>query len=384
MAATSPLLELVGPDLGTEEDAPNDVLRARDFARDVVAPAGRILDRLQPDELGAGRSLARALVAQAGHEGLTRVEPPGAPGRDGSRASVEALMIEELASADAALAALLVVASAPFRWAASAGPPSLVADIAAPYFSGARTDWIGCCATADGTARMRARARPGGWWLSGETSALAGAAIATHALVTCTIEGAPRRGAALVALASDGVSRTSGPPATGLRGLSSAHVRFDDVPLDADRLVVTGPGRGTHVIDARAGAASGLVAFGVGRAAYEGALRWAREGAWAGDARAGGDHVRPRLYRMFSLLEATRAIVHAAYRAPHAGGLGEGASALEQARASCAFAVRAALEVAEAAAQLCGTGTGTGDVVFLDGSTFDPHKLLRDAQAAYH
>lgn len=380
MAASSPLLELVGPDLGPEEDAPNDVVRARDFARDIVAPAGQVVERLEPEDIDAARSLVCALVTQAGREGLTRLGPPRALGGALPSADDEALMIEELATADAAIAALLVLAPSPFRWAASAGPPSLVAEVAAPYFSGARPGWIGCRAPAAGAKRLHARARGDGWTLSGETPALAGAAIATHALVPCTIADGPRRAAAFVALASDGVTRSMPPPDAGLRGLSRARLRFDDVQLGADCLVTAVPGSRPLTLDVRARAASGLVAFGIGRAAYEGALRWAREGAWIDDARATGDHVRPGLYRMFGVLEATRALVHAAYRSAHAGALDDDASALAQVRASSAFAAGAALEVAQTAAQLCGAGA----VVFLDGSSFEPRKLLRDAQTIRH
>jgi alkylation response protein AidB-like acyl-CoA dehydrogenase len=125
------------------------------------------------------------------------------------------------------------------------------------------------------------------------------------------------------------------------------------------------------------------VALGIGRAAYEGALRWARERLWSGGTPAAGTVLRPQLSRMFVLLEATQALVRSAYRAVEPAP-GAPAERPHDARAARAFAAEAAFEVASEAMRLCGAlPPGRCGVRFLDGSAFHPDKLLRDARTTH-
>ncbi|CAA9470355.1 MAG: hypothetical protein AVDCRST_MAG13-429, partial [uncultured Solirubrobacteraceae bacterium] len=118
------------------------------------------------------------------------------------------------------------------------------------------------------------------------------------------------------------------------------------------------------------------------RAAYEGALRWAREALWAGGPRASGTLLRPQLRRMFVLLQATQALVRSAYGAVEPAP-DDPAERARDARAARAFAAEAAFEVASEAMRLCGGLPPDRGVRFLDGSAFHPDKLLRDARTTH-
>jgi acyl-CoA dehydrogenase len=381
MHLTRASVDLLGPDIGREDDARDWRGRAREFARDVVLPIGAALDAMDPHEVGAPGSPIRDLLAQAQREGFTRLGAPPHLGGLAASGADELLVLEELATADAALAALLVVAPAPFRWAGALGAPSLVADVALPYLAVARTDWIGCCALDGPSAAVRATPTRAGWRLAGETAAVPGAAVATHALVACAVDGRSSPGLALVPLDADGVQRLPVRDAIGLRALCRARIVPDRVHTRIDHVVPVA--RGTSA--AHAQAAGAVVALGIGRAAYEGTLRWAREGMWAGRPACADGAPLPHLHRMYRLLDATRTLVRSTYPPQDALRLAADDDGFARhARAAEAFATEAAFEVAEAAARLCRADATPQGVPFLDGSAFDPDKLLRDARAAHH
>ena len=371
MTATSSSVELLGPSLGPEDEVRAWVVWAREFARDVVRPVGQALDKMDAAEVAAPGSLMVALLEQAHREGFSRLGAPSCLGGFDLGLGDECLVVEELATADAAIASLLLASPVPFAWAAACGAPSLDEAVAIPYFSGERADWIGCCAPAGAAGRILAHADGDGWSLTGETGALTGGAIATHALVRCLAGDGPAGGTALLPLDAPGVSRRPVPSGAGLRALCRAHVALDGVRIPVDHIAVGDDPERAGARAARARAASGIVTLGIGRAAYEGAARWARETMWTGRSGAGGEHLRPELFRMFTLLETARALARAAY------------VSADHARAAHDFAAEAATDVTEAVARLCAVDATPLGVPFLDGSSFDPDKLLRDAQAAH-
>jgi len=380
MSGTWSTVDVLGPDLAGEDDARAWRLRAREFARDVVGPIGGALDAMDPREVGARGSPVHDLLAQAQREGFTRLGAPAHLGGIPVSPVDELLVLEELATADAALAALLVVASAPFRWAGSFGAPSLVADVALPYLAAARTDWIGCRAVDRASAAVRASRVNGGWVLSGETSQIAGGAVATHALLACLVDGRSIGGLAVVPLDAGGIRRVPSRDAVGLRALCRARIVLDGVRTREDHVIAVSPGAS----GADAQAAGAVLALGVGRAAYEGTLRWAREAVWAGRAASGGGAMLPQLHRMYRLLDGTRAIVRATCRPSDGRRAADEGVRARHARDAEAIAADAAFEVAETAVRLCRRDSTPRGVPFLDGSAFDPDKLLRDARAAHH
>ena len=330
---------------------------AREFAEDVVGPVGRVLDRMESHEAVAPGSPVFDLMAQAHREGFTRLTL--------SRMS-EYVMLEELAGADAGLAAVMVTSPGPFRWAGIPG----------------RAEWIGCCAPGRGSgSRVRAVRDGGGWLLTGSTSAwVTGAAYATHALVACAIEGSTQS-LAFVPLHRPGVRR--GPPLDllGLRAQGRARIVLDGVRVGPDELAVARPGE-VDGMRALAHAAAAVLAVGIARAAYDGTLRLAHEDVFDDRVLVEHDDVRRRLMRMVVLLEAARSIASAVYvETGQRIDAGETPS-VQHAAAAHAFATQATSEIVDCAMVLCGgRSDAAGAVEYLDGSTFHPQKLLRDAQS---
>ena len=124
---------------------------------------------------------------------------------------------------------------------------------------------------------------------------------------------------------------------------------LDRVRTREDHVIAVSPGAS----GADAQAAGAVLALGVGRAAYEGTLRWAREAVWAGRAASGGGAMLPHLHRMYRLLDGTRAIVRATCRPSDGRRAADEGIRARHARAAEAIAADAAFEVAETAVRLC-------------------------------
>jgi len=359
--------------------------RAREFASEAVAPVALVLEGMAAQAAAAPGSPLFDLVAQANREGFTRLVDPAEAGGVGASRATERIVFEEIACADAGLASVLMAAPVPFRWARSAGGP-LSVSLGATYVNGGRPDWLGCCAAGAAAGVPRALRDGDGWILSGVTSPLVpGAAAATHAAIACTIERAAGRHAlALVPLDRAGVRRGPALEELGLRAAARAELQLDMVRLAGGELIADEPGGASPAAAAAAlaHARAALVAVGTARAAYESTLRLVGErrgrrvdAGWSGTARR-------RLLRMQALVSTARSVAAAAHgystRRVDAGE----PCASRHAAAAEAFAVRAACAVADAAMELCWPhSSDAGEVEFLDGSTFRPDKLLRDARA---
>jgi alkylation response protein AidB-like acyl-CoA dehydrogenase len=376
------------PELKRElmEEAHEWRARAREFAHELVRPVGQVLDRMDSQAAVAPGSPVFDFMAQAQREGFTRLTDSHELGGLGLSRVSEYLVLEELATADAGLAAALIAAPLPFRWARAVGGQQLIDDLARPYFSLERTDWSGCCAAGGPTSRLRATRSGDGWVIGGSTSPwVTAAATATHAVLACAVDDGVRytHGLAVIPLDRDGVARGAPLDLLGLRTQSRARLALQGVRLSSDELLLSPRPQLNLVGAARAMAhvATAIVAVGIGRAAYEGTLRLAREHEEDGRALVEHPDVRRRLLRMFTLLDAARSLTRAVhlYTASRVDAR-EGCS-IQHAAAAHAFATEGALEIVDTAMSLCrGRGDEGGRVQYLDGSTFHPEKLLRDAQ----
>jgi alkylation response protein AidB-like acyl-CoA dehydrogenase len=360
------------------EEAQEWQARAREFADEIVRPVGHVLDRMDAHQAIAGGSPLVDFMAQAQREGFTRLtDPESAGGLSLSRAS-EYLVLEELAAADAGLTAVLIASPQPYRWVAAAGSERMVAELSRPWFALERLGWSGCCATR---GCVRASRSGDGWLLVGSTSAsVTGAACATHAVVVCAVDDGVRyrHGLAVVPLGRAGVVRGSAVDLLGLRTQARSRLALERVRISSDELleVAVGPVRAMEHV------ATAIIAVGVGRAAYEGTLRLVCEHIDEHGSRDERDRARRRLQRMCTLLEAAQSRTRAIHLST-AGRLDAGDDCPTHHAASAqAFAAAAALEIVDAAMEVCGgRADAGGSVEYPDGSTFHPEKLLRDAQA---
>jgi len=373
-----------GASLERKAEARVWLARAREFADEVVRPLGRVLDRMEAQSAVAADSPVRDFLVQAHREGYTRLSDSRQKGGIGLPAAAEYLVLEELAAADAGLAVLLCSSPIPFRWAgaASLGPPAR--EVSLPYFRGERLDWIGCAAVTERT-RFRALADSGGWLLSGRTGWVPGAAIATHAAIACTAQagGSVRCALAIVPLERWGVTRSSALDELGLRTEARARLVLDRVRLAGDELLVA-PSASLGIVAAATvldHLVHAIAAVGIGRAAYEGAVRVVRERVHTGTPPADNERATRLLFRLFTLHEAARALTRSAFM--HTGReAGCDNAAIQQASAAHSFSIEVARNVVDGAMELCArSADARGVVEYLDGSTFQPEKLLRDAQS---
>ena len=92
--------------------------------------------------------------------------------------------------------------------------------------------------------------------------------------------------------------------------------------------------------------------------------------------------VQLRLFRMWTLIETSRAIVRDVYAYNYGRADAGERGSIHHSCASKVFTTNACFEVADTAMQICGgRGTRREGVTFADGTTFYPEKLLRDAKS---
>ena len=251
---------------------------ARDFADTAVAPRAA--------EIDASDRFPADLVSAAAARGLLGVTVPEALGGAGRDHVCYALAIEAVAAASATLGAILVVNN------------SLVAEVLQRFGTAEQKErWLarlasgrslGAFALSEaqaGTdaARQETTATVNGdrFTLRGRKVWVANGAAAEVAVVfAATGPAAGGRGVSAFLVPTDGPGLTREPTADtlGVRGLGCVDLRLDDVEVGADALLA-GPGRGFDVARwALDGGriAIGAEALGVGRAAFDEALRHAR------------------------------------------------------------------------------------------------------------
>ena len=363
---------------------------ARRFAAEVMRPAGTVLDRLPvPAMVSAPGSVLwevfkkywdlRLDVLEASSSGLTPLE----------NARLRFLIAEELGWGDAGLAISLGVSSFHKMFALMSGRPALI-----ERFAGADNHDIGCWALTEpehgsdslavterhfGDPKIRANCvgrRDGDHYvIRGQKSAwVSNGTIATVATLFCTIDpsqGFKGGGVCLVPLDAPGVSRGKPLDKLGQRALNQGEMFFDDVRIPADYMVVGADAYAAVVeaVLALANASMGAIFVGLGRAALEHALTYAKERVQGGVPIFEHQSVKSRLFKIFTQVEAARAL---AWRVMLYNGTNP--PLVQYSIASKVFCTNAAFESASGALQILG-GNGLS-------RDYPIEKLLRDARAA--
>jgi alkylation response protein AidB-like acyl-CoA dehydrogenase len=376
--------------LEPEEQALRDT--ARRFAAETLRPIGAALDRLSdPEDVIAPGSPLWAAFDRYRALGLAMLEDLSPAGEVSllQQARLRFLVSEELGWGDTGLAISLGVSGFPSFFARLTGRPALVERFCAP---GARE--IGCwaitepdhgsdqLAVADGAVDTRAM-RPNcvarrdgdGWVIDGQKAAwVSNGTIATVAALFCTVDpsrGLRGGGVALVPLDLPGVARGRPLDKLGQRALNQGEIFFDGVRIPEDYLVV-GPDDYAAVVEAVltiANASMGAVFVGCARAALKHALAYAKERVQGGVPIFEHQSVKARLFKMFTQVEAARALAWRAmlYNASNP-------PLVQYSIASKVLATTTAFEVASAAVQIFG-GNGLS-------REYPVEKLLRDARAS--
>ncbi len=375
--------------LTDEERAIRDT--ARRFAQEVMRPAGVELDR-QPDPAAviAPESVLWKVFDKYWDLRFDVLEDvSGDPAAMAERARVRFLVSEELGWGDAGLAISLGVAGFHKMFAQMSGRPALVERFGTP-----ENRDIGCWAVtepdhgsdslaftephfSDPKIKPNCVARRDGdeYVIDGQKAAwVSNGNISTLATLFCTMDpsqGFQGGGVCLVPLDLPGVSRGRPLDKLGQRALNQGEIFFDGVRIPADYMIF-GPEAYSVAVEGvltLANAAMGAVFVGLGRAALEHALAYAKERVQGGVPIIEHQSVKARVFKIFTQVEAARSL---AWRVMLYNSTNP--PLVQYSIASKVFCTNTAFEAASAAMQIFG-GNGLS-------REYPVEKLLRDARAS--
>jgi alkylation response protein AidB-like acyl-CoA dehydrogenase len=363
---------------------------AHHFAEEVMRPAGIALDKLHdPADVIAKESILWDVFKKHKDVGLADIEAATAEMSPFERARTRALVSEEMGWGDSGLSISLGVANFHKMFAMMSGRPALIDR----WVRGGQ-DEIGCWAVtepdhgsdsltftephySDPKVRANCIARKDGdfYVINGQKSGwVSNGTIATVAALFCTIEGDQGfrgGGVAVVDLTLAGVTKGKPTNKLGQRALNQGEIFFDDVRIPAESMVIgrEAYGQTVETVLTMANASMGQTFIGVGRAAYELALAYAKERVQGGVPIIQHQSVKTRVFRMFSRLEAARSLSRrvAYYNATNP-------PLIQYSIASKTFSTNTAFEIANDAIQIFGGNGLTRDFLI--------EKIMRDARAS--
>ena len=362
---------------------------AHKFAKEVLRPAGVELDRMpDPSDVISPESVLWDVFEkyhQLGFDGLvadTEMDPI-------AKARLMSIVNEELSWGDVGLAITLGLCGFHGPWVQQTGDADLIERFCAPD-----KPTIGCWALtepdhgsdtvtltedhfSDPSLKANCVARKEGdeYVITGQKAAwVSNATIADIAVVFCTLDqsqGFKGGAVLLVPLDLPGISRPRPLDKLGQRPLNQGEIFFDDVRIPSSYMAL-GPelyAVGLEMMLAHANAAMGQLFVGVASAACDHAIAYAKERIQGGVPIFEHQSVKSRLFRMFTKVEAARALARrvAAFNAA-------GAPQVHYSIATKVFCTNTAFEVASDALQIFG-GNGLS-------REYPIEKLLRDARAS--
>ncbi len=373
--------------LSNEDIAVRDT--AHKFAEEVLRPAGVELDRMpDPSDVIAPESVLWDVFEkyhELGFDGLvadTEMDPV-------AKARLMAIVNEELSWGDVGLAITLGLCGFHGPWVQQTGDADLIERFCAPD-----KPTIGCWALtepdhgsdtvalseghfSDPSLKANCVAHKEGdeYVIKGQKAAwVSNGTIADIAVVFCTLDqsqGFKGGAVLLVPLDLPGISRPKPLDKLGQRPLNQGELFFDDVRIPSSYMAL-GPelyAVGLEMMLAHANAAMGQLFVGVASAACDHAVAYAKERIQGGVPIFEHQSVKSRLFRMFTKVEAARALARrvAVFNAG-------GAPQVHYSIATKVFCTNTAFEVASDALQIFG-GNGLS-------REYPIEKLLRDARAS--
>ena len=383
-------------DLTDEQRRMRDL--ARRFGADVLRPVGLRLDKLpDPAEVIApGSELwnAHRAFRELGLHKATIFKTAGGLLGDIDPLSI-ILMVEEMGYADTGLAISFGVDSMPFALA-SLSPDPRLQELARAYCEDRNAQLIGCWGITEpdhgsdwilahtkevGSVPMvpnvRAVLKGDEYIITGQKSAwVSNGTIATHASLHVSLDpdkGMGGAGVAVVPLDLPGVSKGKPLDKLGQRSLNQGEIFFEEVRIPRSFMVFPDPAvlADLHAMSlSRVNGGMGMVFAGLAHAAFDEAFRYSKERIQGGKAIVQHQNVRLKLFRMFSMVESTRALVrrvglHNALRVPPSA---------PHAVATKVLATECAFQVASEAIQIFG-GAGLS-------REYPVEKMFRDARAS--
>ena len=360
------------------------------FASEVMRPVGQALDKLpNPADVIAKDSPLWTVFDRYRELGLDLFDDEETGLSPAEKARARAMISEEMGWGDSGLAISLGVSNFHKMFARLSGRPALVERFCAPDGRD-----IGCWAVTepdhgsdtlavsessfnDPKLRANCIARKDGkhWIIKGQKAAwVSNGTIATVAALFCTVD--PSHGfeggaICLVPLDLPGVSRGKPLDKLGQRALNQGEIFFDDVRIPEEYAAFGAPAHkmALEMVLALANASMGTIFVGVGRAAVEHAIAYSKERVQGGRPIFEHQSVKARLFKMFSQVEAARALARRVYvyNSTHP-------PLVQYSIASKTFCTNTAFEAASGALQIYG-GNGLS-------REYPIEKLVRDARAS--
>jgi len=365
------------------------------FARDVMRPVSRQLDRMTPEEVIAAESPFWGFLREAYRLGYHKLPFPEAFGGPGLTPLQIQVVMEELAWGSFGLT--LALNTSLDAAVAMGGTQEHIEQFTIPYCQSTDAGYVGCWAITEPDhgsdtvmpgypsfrdpaikANCYARLEGDEWVISGQKSAwVSGGTIANRVLLMCQVD--PSRGHAgsgmfIFTLDRPGVTKGKPLDKIGARDLNQGEIFFDDVRVPKDALVV-GPEHYEAALEAHLCLTLPMVgtwASGLARAAFEEAVAYAREREQGGKLLADQPTVQVKLFDMFRKVEASRQLCRAVF--VHNWGSPPERRLIEYAEAAKTFATQMALEVTSDAIQIFG-GIGLSRECIVE-------KLFRDARSS--
>ncbi|SMD09875.1 Acyl-CoA dehydrogenase [Desulfocicer vacuolatum DSM 3385] len=304
---------------------------AHEFARDVMRPVSQEMDRMTAAEAVAPGSPFWEFKKKAYELDLHTILIPDSYGGMGLTPLQLHLVIEELAWGSVGLTIDLVVAAFPAYLASMVPDDEIVENIIKPFCDCRDGKIAGCWAITEpmhGSDTLLPNypsfrnpdipadciATPDGdhYVINGQKAAwVSGAPYASHAALFCQIDpsmGHAGGGIIIVPLDLPGVKRGAPLEKLGQRDDPQGELYFDNVRAPANYLVA-GPEAYEVMLEIVLSATTvlmGTCATGIGRAAFDEALEYAKNRVQCGKALIEHQDVQKKLFQMFSKVEMTR------------------------------------------------------------------------------
>jgi len=371
------------------------------FAAEVIRPASIELDRMPPEERIKPSSPYFKVLKQMKKLGYHRIHlTPEYEGPDLTPLQ-RYIIMEELGWGSLGLATAIGVDQIPFVNAALFGASELYEELVIPWLRDEEGRYHGCWGVTEpehgsdyllcfrdakverfGKGAVIAEKDGDEWVLNGQKSAwVSSAPVATH----CGLHAQVKDGKNLahgifciVPLDADGVRKGKPVDMLGMRDDPQGELFFDDVRIP-EHYVIVAPTTfyGIFFDQLLCLTSCGMGAFSVGlaRAAFEEALRYARQRVQGGAPIARHKNIKLKIYQMFEKVETARYYVRKAMEHTHHRILHEKTfdASPRHTRAAQIYAKRIAYEVANDALQIFGAYGLSREFII--------EKLFRDARA---
>ncbi len=367
---------------------------AHEFARDVMRPVAAEMDKMSAEEAVAPGSPFWDFKKKAYELDLHTILIPDAYGGMGLTPKQLHLVLEELAWGSAGLTVDIVIAAFPAYLASMVPDEEIIEEIIVPFCQCRDGKIAGCWAItepmhgsdtllpqypsfSDPAISADCTATPDGddYIINGQKAAwVSGAPYASHAALFCQIDpsmGHAGGGIIIVPLDLPGVKRGAPLEKMGQRDDPQGELYFDNVRVPA-KYLIAGPDAYEVMLEIVLSATTvlmGVLSVGLGRAAFEEALAYAKNRVQCGKALVEHQDVQKKLYKMFGKVEMTRQLTRAVLEYNQ----NTSTPAEEYSVLGKVFGCQYAFEIANEAVQIFGGNGLTKEYIV--------EKLFRDARA---